>query len=298
MSVTLSPSANRTYGVTLVCRTWEIGRSTFYDWRIRRDSDVKPRRRGPRPALSDAELVGAIRELHARLEADFGIRGEGYRKTHARLRLLGIHVSRDRVLRVMREHGLVSPTRVGRARGPRVHDGRITTDRPNEMWGTDATQTLTLDEGKAWIFAAIDHCTGEIVGIHAASRGNRFEALEPIHQGVRARFGEVEQGVAAGLALRHDHGTQYVSRAFQAQLDFLGVESSPSYVRQPEGNGVAERFMRTLKEQQLWIRDYRTVEDLRLGLLDFQQAYNESWILARHGYRTPYQVRAALVAAA
>ena len=76
-------------------------------------------------------------------------------------------------------------------------------------------------------------------------------ALEPGHLGVRARFGEVKQGVAAGLALHHDHGTQYMSRAFQAQLAFLGVESSPSYARQPEGNGVAERFMRTLKEQLL-----------------------------------------------
>ncbi len=56
--------------------------------------------------------------------------------------------------------------------------------------------------------------------------------------------------------------------------------------------------MRTLKEQLLWVRDFRTVEDLRLGLLDFQRTYNESWILAGHGYRTPNQARAALVAAA
>ena len=237
MSVTLSPSENRTYGVTLVCRAWEIGRSTYYDWRDRRSSDAEPRRRGPRPAISDAELAEAIGDLHARLEADYGIRGEGYRKSHARLRPMGIHVGRDRVLRVMREHGLLSPTRVGRARGPQVHDGRITTDRPDEMWGTDATRTLTLEEGQAWIFAAIDHCNGEIVGIHAASRGNRYEALEPINQAVRARFGEVEQGLAAGLALRHDHGTQYMSRAFQAELAFLGIESNPSFVRQPERNG-------------------------------------------------------------
>ena len=55
MSVTLSPSENRTYGVALVFRAWEIDRSTFYDWRGRRDSDVKPRRRGPRPPISKIE---------------------------------------------------------------------------------------------------------------------------------------------------------------------------------------------------------------------------------------------------
>ncbi|MEO0650074.1 MAG: hypothetical protein AAFZ65_05305 [Planctomycetota bacterium] len=77
MSVTLSPSENRTYGVTLACRAWEIGRSTCYDWRGRRDSDVEPRRRGPHPAISDAELAEAIRNLHAQLETDVGIREEG-----------------------------------------------------------------------------------------------------------------------------------------------------------------------------------------------------------------------------
>ena len=84
----------------------------------------------------------------------------------------------------------------------------------------------------------------------------------------------------------------------QDHLKFLGIESSPSFVRAPEGNGVAERFMRTLKEQLLWVRDFETIEELRLALLDFQRMYNQSWILARHGYRTPSQVRAACAAAA
>jgi transposase InsO family protein len=298
MSATLSPSAHQAYGVALVCRSWEISRSTYYDWRKRRDSDIKPSRRGPRPEVTDADLAQVIRNLHTQLEADYGIRGEGYRKTHARLRARGIRVARDRVLRVMRENALLSPTRVGRPRGPRVHDGRITPDRPDVMWGTDATQTMTLDEGKAWVFACIDHCTGELIGIHASARGNRYEALEPVHQGVRAHFGNVEAGIASGLALRHDHGTQYTSRAFQDQLAFLGIESSPSYVRSPEGNGVAERFMRTLKEQLLWVRDFQTIEELRHALIEYQATYNASWILARHGYRTPNQVRAAHLKAA
>lgn len=298
MSVTHSPSENRPYGVTRVCRAWEIARSTFYDWRKRREAGTSPARRGPRPQVSDQELVALIRDVHTRLEERYGIRGEGYRKTRARLRDRGVCVGKERVLRVMRANGLLSPTRVGRPRGPRTHDGRIVTDQPDVMWGTDATQTVTVDEGSAWVFAAIDHCTGEIVGLHASKRGDRFEALEPIHQGVRAHFGQVEQGVASGLALRHDHGTQYMSRAFQDQLGFLGIQSSPSFVRAPEGNGVAERFMRTLKEQLLWIRDFHTIEELRLSLIDFQRTYNSSWILARHDYRTPNQVRAAHAAAA
>jgi putative transposase len=63
-------------------------------------------------------------------------------------------------------------------------------------------------------------------------------------------------------------------------------------VRAPEGNGCAERFIRTLKENLLWVRHFATVEELRLVLLAFKQTYNQSWIIERHGYKTPAQVRA------
>ena len=78
----------------------------------------------------------------------------------------------------MRAAGLLAPTRVGRRRGPQNHDGTITTDRPDELWGTDATACLTTREGNATVFIAVDHCTQQCVGIHAARPGTRFEALE------------------------------------------------------------------------------------------------------------------------
>ena len=57
-------------------------------------------------------------------------------------------------------------------------------------------------------------------------------------------------------------------------------------------NGCAERFIRTLKENLLWVRRFDTLEELRLALLAFKQIYNQSWIIERHGYKTPAQVRA------
>jgi transposase InsO family protein len=159
------------------------------------------------------------------------------------------------------------------------------------MWGADLTQTLTIDEGTASVFVAIDHCTCECVGIHASKKANRFEALEPIRQGVREHFGAFEENIAEGLTLRHDHGSQYVSDDFQNEIAFLGVETSPSFVRQPEGNGCAERFIRTLKENLLWVKHFSTVEELRLALLEFRETYNQEWIIERHRYKTPQQVR-------
>ena len=57
------------------------------------------------------------------------------------------------------------------------------------MWGTDATQVQTRLEGTATVFVAIDHFVGDVVGIHAARPGTRFEALEPIYQGLREHYG-------------------------------------------------------------------------------------------------------------
>ena len=92
--------------------------------------------------------------------------------------------------------------------------------------------------------------------------------------------------------LRHDHAPIYMSDDFQSEIAFLGIEASPSFVRQPEGNGVSERFIRTLKENLLWVRHFETIEELRLALLDFATWYNTHWLVARHGDRTPAQVRA------
>ena len=189
----------------------------------------------------------------------------------------------------MRAAGLLAPTRVGRRRGPRNHDGTITTDRPDELWGTDATACLTTREGNATVFIAVDHCTQECVGIHAARPGTRFEALEPLRQGLRAHHGGYGPGVAAGLSLRHDHGSQYLSDHFQGELRFLGIRSSPSFVAAPEGNGCAERFIRTLKEQLLWVETFETVEQLRLALLAFQEPLQPG--VARRAPRPPHPGR-------
>ncbi len=69
-------------------------------------------------------------------------------------------------------------------------------------------------------------------------------------------------------------------------LDRLAFLMPRSY----RGNGIAERFVRTLKENLLWVRRFQTVEELRLGLLAFKDIYNRQWRIGRHGYRSPEQV--------
>jgi putative transposase len=292
VSQTLSPSGGRPYGLARACRVLELARSTVYARRARPERPTPSRKRGPKTAWTDAALTEHIRSVLAASP----FLGEGYRKAWARLRLAGIRTSRARVLRLMRAAGLLAPTRRGGPHGPAAHDGTIIPARPDAMWGTDATSCLT-GEGTATIFLAVDHFTAECVGIHAARAGTRFEALEPLRQGVRQHFGGYHERAAAGLALRHDHGSAFMSDVFQAELRFLGVTSSPAFVREPEGNGCAERFIRTLKEQLLWIEPFATGEALRLALLAFKDRYNREWLIERHGHRSPASVRAALATA-
>jgi transposase InsO family protein len=113
-----------------------------------------------------------------------------------------------------------------------------------------------------------------------------------LRQGVGRHFGPDSADVAAGLKLRHDHGSNHMAEDFQHEIAFLGMVASPSFVRQPEGNGVAEGFFRTLKEQLLWVRTFHTLEELQDALRAFRIWYNANWLIQRHGHRTPDQVRA------
>ena len=286
MSRQASPSTGHVYGLERVTRIWGVSRATVYRHRHRPGGAVR-KRPGPLGATADEGLVAAIRQLLR----DSPFHGEGHRKPWARLRFAGLRSSRRRVLRLMRENALLAHQRAGRPHGSKAHDGTITTERVDVVWGTDLT-SVTTGEGQAAVFITVDHCATECVGIHASRSADRFQALEPVRQAVRQRHGGFAKGIAAGLRLRHDHGSQYVSHDFQAEIRFLGIESSPAFVREPEGNGCAERFVRVLKENLLWVRRFDTVEELRLALLAFQRTYNQSWIVERHGYRTPAQVRA------
>jgi transposase InsO family protein len=125
------------------------------------------------------------------------------------------------------------------------------------------------------VFALVDHHTLECLGLHAAKPGTRFEALELIRQSVRRVFGGFAAGIGAGVQLRHDHGPQYISDDFQDEIAFLGLESSPSFVHAPQGNGIAEWFMGLLKEQLLWIHDCHDVDELNAALQAWRERYNE-----------------------
>ena len=85
-----------------------------------------------------------------------------------------------------------------------------------------------------------------------------------------------------------------MSDDFQNEIRFLGIVSSPAFVREPEGNGCIERFFKTLKEQLLWVRHFRSIPELVRALQDFRALYNQHWLIESLGFQPPAQARQRL----
>jgi putative transposase len=293
MAKATSPATGRCYGVARVCQVWDVPRSSFYAAQQASAAEAGPKlntaRPGPKPAISDEDLLVAIRADLARSPWT----GEGHRKVWARLRAMdGIQVSRKRVLRLMREHSLLSPHRA-RTRPETLHDRHIITEAPNIMWAIDATQVTTVADGKVWLFGVVEHWNAEMLGWHVAKHGTRYEAVQALGMAVRQQFGHLGTGVARGLALRHDHGSNFMADVFQKQMKFWGAAPSYSFVAEPETNGCIERLFRTLKEQVIHGRIFQTIDDVRTAVREFIARYNAEWLIEKNGYRSPAQMRAA-----
>ena len=295
MSGTTSGATARPYGVKLVCRTWEQPRSSYYASRGGPGAYLHlapPGKRGPKTVLADAELLELIQ---ADLNAS-PFQGEGHRKVWARLRVRdGVKVGRRRVLRLMRENHLLSPYR-GRRGHPTSPPGEITTQAPNLMWGTDGARVFTVADGWVWLFVAVEHWNAECLGWHVCKREPDLRALEPISQGLMATVGSVAADAGRGLSLRMDHGTQYLSDHFQNQLKYWGRNPSFAFIEQPQTNGVAECFIRTLKEQVIYGRIFQNLQELRDTVRRFVHTYNREWLVEKNGYQSPWQARANWIA--
>lgn len=290
MADTVSHATGRRYGAERVCKVWGVPRSSYYATRLVDGDKPTSRstgRRGPKPAVSDANLLAAIR---ADLERS-PWSGEGHRKVWARLRVLdGLRAARKRVLRLMRENGLLSPHRA-RLRTDEEHDRRIITDAPDIMWAIDGTQIRTVADGNVCLFAVAEHWNAEALGWSVHKRGTHKQALDALSMAVQQQFGHLGKDAARGIRLRHDHGPCFIADDFQKQTKAWGLTPSYAFVGQPETNGVIERFFKTLKEQVVYGQIFQNIEEVRTAVRDFIARYNAEWLIEKNGYLSPHAMR-------
>jgi putative transposase len=270
------------YPVASVARVMQISRQALY--RIPRPRS-SPHRRPPQGPVEEA-----IVEVAKANPTD------GYRMVWALTRRrLGIAVNRKRVLRVMREQGLIQRRRaVARRRRP----GFFRVERPGQLWHMDMTSVWVAEQGWCYLNATIDCCTREIVAWSLDLRCRAEEAIGVFEEAI-ARSGfvpdelsvaEVDEGGEGRLTLGTDNGSAFTSRAFRACLAEQGVRHRRGGYRDPESQAFIESWFSKLKEREVWLNEYETLDDARRAL----DAYVERYHRRPHSgldYKTPLEVR-------
>jgi transposase InsO family protein len=233
----------------------------------------------PRVAARNRDLLAAIRA--AKADHPFW----GYRRIWAYLRfVLDLAVNKKRVYRLMREHGLVvAPNaRLRAARTPPKPKPRPT--RPNQWWGIDMTKVMTAS-GWVYVVVVLDWRTKKVVGHYAGGQARAAHWLAALDMAVNRQF---PQGVRGReLNLMSDNGCQPTSERFMRACRTLEIRQAFTSYNNPKGNADTERFMRTLKEELVWINEWSGETQLRAALDRWIEEYNTSYLHSALGYTSP-----------
>lgn len=213
----------------------------------------------------------------------------GYRRIWAQRRFGdGLLINKKRVLRLMREHGLIvtGNPRLKATRTPTRRKPRPTT--PNQWWGIDMTKVLVEPVGWVYLVLVLDWYTKKIVGHYAGLHAKSAHWLLALEQAVQRQFPAGVQGQR--LSLMSDNGCQPTSVAFMKTCATLGITPAFTSYNNPKGNADTERRMRTLKEELLWLREWTSPLELERALAAWVAWYNTQYWHSALGYRTPCQV--------
>jgi len=235
------------------------------------------------PSASVAErnkhIVERIRQL--KCEHPFW----GYRRVWAYLRYVNdIIINRKRVLRLMKKHNLIVTANT-RLKAKRISDKKKPRpSSPNEWWGIDMTKVMS-DNGWVYIVIVLDWYTKKIVGHHTGHRAVGRDWLHALDMEINRQFPD---GVRDHkLHLMSDNGSQPTSTTFMKVCSHLGVHQAFTSYNNPKGNADTERMMRTLKEELLWLREWKHADEIDTKLTAWIDYYNESYLHSTLGYIPP-----------
>ena len=257
------------YPLAAVARAARISRQALYRTPTPRHP---PQRRRPVDAVEQAIVEEAMAN-----------QTDGYRMVTAFVRRrLGVAVNRKRVLRVMRERKLIQRRRpLERRKRP----GFFLVERPRQLWQLDMSSVWVAEHGWCYLMAMIDCCTREIVAWHLELRCRADEAIALVERAARA------YGIEPGeLVLGSDNGSAFTARRFRETLSGLEIRHRRGGYRDPESQAFIESWFGKLKEREVWLNEYETLDDARRGIGGYVDRYHHR---PHSGldYRTPTEVR-------
>lgn len=195
---------------------------------------------------------------------------------------LGISVNRKRVLRVMRQHVLIQrSSRPSRRKRP----GFFRVERPCQLWQIDMTSIWVAEHGWTYLNAIVDCLTREIVAWSVELGCRAVEAMAVVEKAA------LEYGICPGmLTLGSDNGSAFTARRFRQRLSELGITHRRGGYRDPESQAFIESWFSKLKEREVWLNEYETLEDARAGVARYVERYHHRPHSGLN-YRTPLEVR-------
>jgi putative transposase len=259
----------RGFAAAAVARVMQITRQAIYRTSTPR---TPPQRRPVRDPVERA-IIEVARDNQT----------DGYRMVTALVRRrLGRPVNRKRVLRVLREQKLIQRRRpLERRKRP----GFFRVERPRQLWQLDMTSVWVAEHGWTYLNAIIDCCTREIVAWQLSLRCRADEAIALVERAAATHA--IEPGE---LTLGSDNGSAFTARRFRTKIAELGITHRRGGYRDPESQAFIESWFGKLKQREVWLNEYETLDDARGGIGGYVDRYHHR---PHSGldYRTPLEVR-------
>jgi putative transposase len=167
----------------------------------------------------------------------------------------------------------------------------VVVPEPNRRFGGDLTTVWTKEEGWIAVVPTIDCGCRSVLGLTVDKDQHGPAVLASIEEALRQAFVEPKY-VPGGVELRTDHGPQYTGADCAALVEKWGLVHTFAPVGRPTGNAVAERVIRTMKEEVIWLRDWKNAAELREALLAWVVRYNTRRPHQALGWKTPAEYRA------
>lgn len=269
------------YPVRIMCGALEVSPAGYYAWRSRTES--------PRSA-ANRDLLDHITRVHRDTRGRYGSP-----RIHVELRAQGRRVSRGRVERQMRRHGIraiMAPPRRVRTTNSR-HDHPIAPNllnrnfsaaAPNQVWLTDITYVET---GQGWLYlaAVMDLYSRKIVGWAMDDHLRTELPLAALNMAISTRR------PGPNLIHHSDRGAQYASTDYRTALQSAGMQASMSRRADCWDNAPMESFFHTLKTEQVHHQHYATREHAKSDIFAYIEGfYNRTRRHSSIGYKTPIEI--------